>query len=760
MPLTHPFHSIWAEIYLQSSCEISMKLSLLKSAVAASVVALLVGCGGSDPAPSSGGSLAFATPTVAFKDAQSSFELANYSLAGRYSLPVGTGVNLLAEEASAVAYNKDTDTLFILGDAGTAIVQVTKQGVLIDSMTLARDAAKPQGTYFYDPEGLAYLGGGKFVLVEERYRQVNEFTYTPNTTMPANTLTATEVRTVKLGTTIGNIGIEGISYDPMTNGYIAVKESGPSGVFQTTINFAASTASNGSATAVDSVNLFDPTLTGLTALNDVFSMSNILTTTAPDYSHIMILSAPDGKIVKMDRTGRRIGTLVVGSTAQNEGMTMDASGNIYVVSEQGGGAGRPELLVYTPTVSKNSVGVGSNVYVTFNQTIVAGTGSITLSNGAGDVRSIPIGDTAQVKISGNTLMIDPATDLLAGSVYSITYPAGILKDAAGNASPALASATLLNFTTTGNADTTAPLLTSSSPADDAMGVASSRIVLTFNEAVTASVGNISINHGTDSRIISVTDAAQVIFLGNTVSIVPSTDLLRNAAYHVQIAAGAIRDTAGNAFAGITSTTALNFTTAAPTPPVAPTLLISEANTNAVGGDFFELYNYGTAAIDLTGYKWVDEAASFSLSTAGTFPSVSIPAGGRLVINSAATDTVFRSSWGLDASVPVLALAGPGVGAGDAFVLFNASGRVVAAINFKATSLTASDATVIAPATAAAGATFTGGLHAGAAFGANQVASAVWDGVSTSAPAYKAAAVGVLNGFAQPAVPLAVGSPGR
>jgi uncharacterized protein YjiK len=65
-------------------------------------------------------------------------------------------------------------------------------------------------------------------MVEERFRQLKEFTYVPNTVLGGS-----GVRTVKLGTTIGNIGIEGISFDPMTNGYVAVKESGPSGVFQT-----------------------------------------------------------------------------------------------------------------------------------------------------------------------------------------------------------------------------------------------------------------------------------------------------------------------------------------------------------------------------------------------------------------------------------------------------------------------------------------------------------------------------------------------
>ena len=43
-------------------------------------------------------------------------------------------------------------------------------------MTLA-PGSSPQGTDFYDTEGIAYVGGGKFVLIEERYRQANLFTY-------------------------------------------------------------------------------------------------------------------------------------------------------------------------------------------------------------------------------------------------------------------------------------------------------------------------------------------------------------------------------------------------------------------------------------------------------------------------------------------------------------------------------------------------------------------------------------------------------
>jgi uncharacterized protein YjiK/2',3'-cyclic-nucleotide 2'-phosphodiesterase (5'-nucleotidase family)/phosphodiesterase/alkaline phosphatase D-like protein len=291
-------------------------------------------------------------------------DLSKYTRIGRYDLPepkrttAPTG-SLLAQEVSAVTYNKDTDTLFVLGDGGTSIVQVSKTGVLIDSMTLA-SGTSPQGTTFYDPEGLTYVGGGKFAFVEERDRQVNLFTYTPNTT-----LTRAGVQTVKLGTTIGNIGIEGISYDPQTNGFIAVKEITPEGIFQTTIDFAAGTASNGSPTALNSTDLFDPAKAGLGDFADVYALSNVAALNGKsDAGNLLILSQADGKIVEVDRAGNILSTLTIVSDAgnplsiadqQHEGLTVDKDGNLYVVSENGGGSiDNPQLWVYAPSATANT----------------------------------------------------------------------------------------------------------------------------------------------------------------------------------------------------------------------------------------------------------------------------------------------------------------------------------------------------------------------------------------------------------------------
>ena len=251
-------------------------------------------------------------------------DLFKYQRIGAYDLPVGSGANLLADEASAVTYNWDTLTLFVVGDGGTAITQVSLKGALIDSMTLAADASKPQDTDFYDPEGLAYVGNGQFVLGEERTRQLNLLTYTAGTTHGA-----AGTQTVKLGTTIGNIGIEGFSRDPLTGGFIVAKEKSPIGLFQTRLNFATGTASNGSPSTVNSVNLFNPALLGVPDIADVFALSNQADLAgSADFSHLLVLSEESGRIVETDRAGNLLGSLNVGTAGQFEGLTMDEQGRL------------------------------------------------------------------------------------------------------------------------------------------------------------------------------------------------------------------------------------------------------------------------------------------------------------------------------------------------------------------------------------------------------------------------------------------------
>jgi VCBS repeat-containing protein len=285
-------------------------------------------------------------------------DLSTYVRVGRYDLPEPTRTqapsgSVLAQEVSAVTYNKDTDTLFVVGDAGTSVVQISKTGELIDSMTLATGSS-PQGTEFYDPEGLTYIGNGQFVMTEERDRNVVLFTYQAGTTLTRET-----AKTVDMGTFSPNLGFEGISYDPLTDGYIIVKEKEPISVFQSGVDFDAGTATNGSPTTENAVDLFAPDNLGIVDIADVFALSNI----DPQDDTMLILSQESARILEVDRNGNVLSVMNLYSdpnnplpveNQQHEGITMDADGFIYVVSENGGGdADHPQLWVFAPANTAN-----------------------------------------------------------------------------------------------------------------------------------------------------------------------------------------------------------------------------------------------------------------------------------------------------------------------------------------------------------------------------------------------------------------------
>lgn len=316
-----------------------------------------------------GGSLDSETATVTIVAGAIAVDLSTYVRVGRYdlpeptrtSLPAGTAShNLLCQEASGVAYNWDTDTLFICGDGGRSVTQVSKTGELIDTMSLALNPANPQGTEFYDPEGITYIGNGEFVLTEERERRIVKFTY-----LAGSTLTRANARTVDLGTFDDNTGTEGLTYDPLTGGFIVLKEKNPIGVFHTMVDFEAGTATNGSPTTVNSVNLFDTTLLGMTDTADIFALSNLPAMSGqPQEGNLLVIGQEDARIVNISRTGVIHSTLNIASDPgnplsaadqQHEGVTMDRAGNIYVVNENGGGnINYPQLWVYAPSAAQNA----------------------------------------------------------------------------------------------------------------------------------------------------------------------------------------------------------------------------------------------------------------------------------------------------------------------------------------------------------------------------------------------------------------------
>ena len=244
------------------------------------------------------------------------------------------------------------------------------------------------------------------------------------------------------------------------------------------------------------------------------------------------------------------------------------------------------LSPLSPADNSTNVATNSNLVLTFNETVVPGSGNILLHNTSdGTTKNIAVTDTSQVTFSGNQVTINPSNDLAAGSSYYVTIASGVIRDVAGNNYAGISNSGSFNFTTAAPVapvDTTPPLLASLSPlspADNSTNVATnSNLVLTFNEMVVPGSGNILLHNTSDgtTKNIAVTDTSQVTFSGNQVTINPSNDLAAGSSYYVTIASGVIRDVAGNNYAGISNSGSFNFTTAAPVAPVdtTPPLLAS------------------------------------------------------------------------------------------------------------------------------------------------------------------------------------------
>ena len=128
----------------------------------------------------------------------------------------------------------------------------------------------------------------------------------------------------------------------------------------------------------------------------------------------------------------------------------------------------------------------------------------------------------------------------------------------------------------------AATLSSSSPADGATGVsATANIVLTFSEAVDVESGNIVIKKTSDDSTIETIDVtgSKVTGTGTTViTINPSATLASETGYYLTIAATAFDDCSSKSYAGITSKTALNFTTAVGDPPTLSSSLPADGAT--------------------------------------------------------------------------------------------------------------------------------------------------------------------------------------
>lgn len=239
-----------------------------------------------------------AAALLAAGPAQAALDLGRYALSATFALPAAT-----ASESSAITWNWDTGTLFVVGDEGEYITEISTTGQVLGSMRLSG---------FNDTEALTYTGQGRFVLGEERVQDVYQLSYQAGGTAARNTL-----KTVSLGDTVGNVGLEGISYDRATGGFVTVKEKGPQAVQFGQIDFEA-----GSHTLAP---LFSPAL-GVLDLADVQVL--------PGSGNLLVFSQESSRLLEVSRSGVVLGSLDFSAiSSTTEGVTITADGRIFLTDE-------------------------------------------------------------------------------------------------------------------------------------------------------------------------------------------------------------------------------------------------------------------------------------------------------------------------------------------------------------------------------------------------------------------------------------------
>lgn len=262
--------------------------------------------------------------------------------------------DIATSEASGVTYNRDTGTLFAIGDEGEALYELSRTGQTLGTMTFD-NSGNPDERTLYDPEGITYLGNGRFMIGTER----NGVGWV--TTYQAGTMVGKGVMPGFTFTGVGNAnqGLEGVAFDPITGSVWGVKQHTPVSIYQLS-NF----AGGGQSVTTQPFANRRFTNAGITNLSDIYVMaaSAAFAENDPRRMNILLLDRYTKTIWEMTREGEVVDQLDFSFLGRNavEGITMDDNGVIYLVSEGEslGGKSGSGLHVLTSVPEPSAMALG------------------------------------------------------------------------------------------------------------------------------------------------------------------------------------------------------------------------------------------------------------------------------------------------------------------------------------------------------------------------------------------------------------------
>lgn len=219
-------------------------------------------------------------------------------------------------DLSGLTYNPLTGTLFGPSNGIPMIFEIDTDGNHIRTISLKG---------FQDTEGLVWIGGNDYFVIEERKGRAVKITIEASTIAidyPAEYIQLS-------GDWGNNLGLEGVAYNPVAHSLYLLKEKSPAALYVVEIP-------DNLPQTVTPVNLFDINTNN-------FGCSDFSGMHYHPNGNLLLLSHETQTLIETDMTGDEISRLELNESGaggtlwegivQAEGISVDNQGNTYVVSE-------------------------------------------------------------------------------------------------------------------------------------------------------------------------------------------------------------------------------------------------------------------------------------------------------------------------------------------------------------------------------------------------------------------------------------------
>lgn len=216
-------------------------------------------------------------------------------------------------EVSGLTYRAASNTLFTVTGKYPQLVELTLDGQVMRRIDLLG---------FSNPEGVEVLDDDRLAIIDERMRTLTTFKLDELTRQ----LDFAELASFDLGfADAGNKGFEGIAWDSRHARVLLGKERGPLGLFS--LPFPGEDGAAGVLQALNAKSLF---------VRDISSLTYDART-----GHSLVLSDESRLLLEVDASGHPVSFISLArgmnglkqGIGQAEGVTLDADGTIYIVSE-------------------------------------------------------------------------------------------------------------------------------------------------------------------------------------------------------------------------------------------------------------------------------------------------------------------------------------------------------------------------------------------------------------------------------------------